>query len=213
MSEIRKCDKNDRFYEGEACPDCGDVVDEVVLDSDRRKQVSKFVSGLLRHFPEDFDIQIDDKGWTETGDVIDACKKKYSWINSEMILGVVATDSKGRFEVDGYQIRASYGHSVDHVDLEDNNEAVPNVLYHGTDPSNLDSIMDEGLKPMNRRNVHMTDDIEEAKNVAQRHTDNPTILEIDAESMLSSGLDVTKRAAYIYTSDQVPARFVEETNH
>lgn len=211
MTEIRKCDDNDRFYEGKNCPDCGAVGSEV-LDSNKRTQVSKFLSGLLRHFPEDFDVNIDDEGWANTGDVIGACKDKYGWIDSEMILAVVATDPKGRFEVEGYRIRASYGHSVDYVTLEDGNSSVPDVLYHGTDPDNVESILGEGLKPMNRNHVHMTDDVEEARNVAVRHTDDPTILAIDAESMLSESMEVTKRATYIYTADEVPSRFISKTN-
>jgi len=209
MTEVRKCDRNGRFYEGKNCPQCGRVGDKV-LDTDRRKRVSKFLSGLLRHFPRDFDVDVDNNGWSNTGDVIDACKNKYEWINSEMMLAVVATDPKGRFEVNGYRVRASYGHSVEHVSLEDGNSSVPDILYHGTDPDNVDSIMNEGLKPMNRNHVHMTDDIEESRNVATRHTDNPTILEVDAHSMMSKGLEVTKRATYIYTADKVPPRFVEE---
>lgn len=212
MSKIRKCSKNGRFYEGDSCPDCNDKGEEI-LDHGRRRKVSKFISGVLRHFPEEYDLRLDNRGWIKTVDLIEVCKEKYNWIDSEMILAVVATDPKGRFEVDGHKIRASYGHSVNHVDLEDNNQAVPDKLYHGTEPSNVDSIMKEGLKPMNRKHVHMTDDIEEARHVAERHCASPVILEIDAEGMLSEGESVTKRSQVIYTSDTVPPNYIEETGY
>lgn len=205
MSEVRKCD--DRFYEGEQCPICGEVGD-MVIDHDKRRKASKFLSGLLRHFPDDYDVNLDTRGWVSTGEVLEACSDKYDWIDSEQVLAIVATDNKGRFEVDGYSIRASYGHSVDDVELEENNTVVPNVLYHGTDGENVESIMEEGLKPMNRNMVHMTDSADEALEVGRRHTSDPTLLEIDAESMMNDGLTIVKRGKVVYTSDHVPSEYI-----
>jgi len=62
---------------------------------------------------------------------------------------VIATDPKGRFErderADETVIRAAYGHSVD-VDMDATDGAVPDTLYHGTAPRNLDAILSEGLQ-------------------------------------------------------------------
>lgn len=209
MSEVRKCD--DKFYEGEECPVCGDT-GVLVVDHDERRKASKFLSGLLRHFPEDYGVELDNRGWASTGDVLEACSEKYDWIESEQVLGIVATDNKGRFEVDGYSIRASYGHSIDEVELESNNSVVPDSLYHGTDDDNVNSILEEGLKPMNRNIVHMTDDENEALEVGRRHCDDPTLLRIDAESMMNDGLDVVKRGKIVYTAQHVPSEYISVVN-
>lgn len=205
MSEIRKCDG--KFYEGEYCPDCSSVGDHVIGHYKRRK-VSKFLSGLLRHFPEDYDIALNSRGWVPTGDLLDVCSEKYNWIDSEQVLGIVATDDKGRFEISGYSIRASYGHSVENVELEDKNTVVPEVLYHGTDEENIESIMSVGLKPMNRNMVHMTDDEDEALKVGRRHCDEPTLLSVDADYMMEDGRTIVKRGDAVYTSENVPPEYI-----
>jgi putative RNA 2'-phosphotransferase len=210
MEDIRKC--CNRFYAGVCCPNCGEKSNNFVLEADRRRSASKFLSGILRHYPDDYDLEIDQQGWVSTVEVLKACSEKYNWIESEQILGIIATDNKGRFEVDNHRIRASYGHSIDHIDLEDNNRVVPDLLYHGTANSNVRSIMEDGLKPMNRQEVHMTDDKGEALNVASRHSSDNVLLVIDAKQMMDDNHTVVKRGDIIYTSSFVPPQYIDKTD-
>lgn len=192
--------------EGTDCPVCERSLDPVLTGS-RRRQLSKFLSGALRHFPEDAGIELDEAGWTEFDSLVAAVERKYDWADRRAVGAVVATDPKGRFERDGARIRAAYGHSVA-VDLESGDTPVPATLYHGTAPRTLDSICAEGLKPMNRQQVHLSGTVEAAREVGSRHVDEPVILEVDASAMLADGEEITKRGVEVFTTDRVPPQYL-----
>lgn len=203
---IRACEDHG-YFEGGDCPTCGDE-GRTVLDDGRRTRLSKFVSGALRHFPDDAGLSVDDHGWTEYRELVEAVTDRYSWAEPEHVEAVVATDSKGRFERRGDRIRAAYGHSID-VTLEPTASTVPERLYHGTAPRNLEAILDEGLKPMGRQQVHLSETAEEAREVGRRHADDPVLLTVDAEAMRRDGFEVDRRGTGTYTVDRVPAQYVE----
>ena len=205
MSGVRDCE-TDGFFAGDECPVCGERGRQVLSDR-RRTRLSKFLSGALRHFPSDAGLSLDEAGWTPYGDLLDAATGKYDWADEESVAVVVATDPKGRFERDGDRVRAAYGHSAD-VSLEPTDAPVPDVLYHGTAPENVESILGEGLRPMGRQKVHLSASPASAREVGERHAADPTILRVDAAAMLSDGRRVTKRGRDTYTTDRVPPEYL-----
>lgn len=205
--DVRAC-AGHGFYAGPDCPVC-DETGQFVLNGGRRRQCSKFVSGALRHFPDDAGLELDGAGWTAFASLVAAVERKYDWGDRETLDAVVETDPKGRFERDGDRIRAAYGHSVD-VDLESGDDPVPDTLYHGTAPRNLDAIRAEGLRPMNRQQVHLSENVEDARAVGSRHASEPVVLEIDAAAMQNDGHDITKRGEATYTTERVPPAYLAE---
>lgn len=215
MGAIRYC-RDHGFFDDEDCPACG-VGGRVVLSANRRTRLSKFVSGALRHFPDDAGVDISDSGWVEFADLLAAVERKYDWADEDALAGVVATDPKGRFERAGGRVRAAYGHSID-VDLDaedgdadgrsDSAESVPDVLYHGTAPRNVDAIREEGLKPMGRREVHLSASVEDAREVGSRHASDPVVLRVDVGELRRAGREVRKRGNAVYTTKRVPPRFL-----
>ena len=217
MPDAVSCCPEDGFFEGDTCPVC-DREGTLVLDSARRRQLSKFVSGALRHFPEDAGIEVDDAGWTAFASLRAAVERKYAWADGEALAGVIATDPKGRFErtgasdesstgAAGGRVRASYGHSVD-VTLDSTDDPVPATLYHGTAPRNVDSIRDAGLKPMGRQTVHLSDSVEAAREVGRRHADDPVVFVVDAAAMRADDRRIVKRGSETYTTDRVPPGYL-----
>ncbi|UPV75687.1 RNA 2'-phosphotransferase [Halorussus limi] len=198
--------------EGEtpACPECDRSV-ERILSGERRRRLSKFVSGALRHFPDDAGLDLDEQGWTDYDDLADAVVRKYDWADPDHLAAVAATDPKGRFEEENGRVRASYGHSVDvtlGATAEGEGGEVPDRLYHGTDPANLDSILAEGLRPMGRQEVHLSGSRAAAREVGRRHASTPVVLEIDAAEMVADGLRVDRRGEETYTADAVPPEYL-----
>ena len=204
---VRTCPDHGCFA-GATCPRCG-VAGERVVDGDRRRRLSKFVSGALRHFPEDAGLELDEAGWTPVQALVVAVESKYDWADRRTLDAVVSTDPKGRFERDGERIRAAYGHSVD-VTLADTDEPVPDTLYHGTAPRNVASILADGLRPMSRKQVHLSGDVATAREVGARHADDPVVLVVDAAAMERDGHTVSGRGEATYTVDRVPAAYVSE---
>ena len=88
------------YVEGEVCPVCGER-GRRVLSGERRRRLSKFVSGALRHFPEDAGITLDEAGLTAFPALVEAVERQYDWADREALAAVVATDPKGRFERTG----------------------------------------------------------------------------------------------------------------
>lgn len=205
MRAVRRC-SDDGYFDRETCPVCGRS-GESIVPADRRTQLSKFVSGALRHFPDDVGLELDAAGWTDRDTLVERTRDKYDWFEPEMIPAIVATDPKGRFELDEDRIRATYGHSVD-VSLESADSPVPDTLYHGTAAKNVDAILEEGLRPMGRQLVHLSDSVAEARAVGERHAADPVVLRVDAAGLLADGWDVTKRGKHVYTVERVPPVFL-----
>lgn len=201
---VRRCPTHG-FVAGERCPDC-EAPGDVVLDAGRRHRLSKFLSGLLRHFPHDYGVALDDRGWADAADVAAAVLDRYVWADREAVEGVVETDPKGRFERRSGELRAAYGHSVP-VDLEARATRVPETLYHGTDPANLSAIRTAGLRPMGRQLVHLSPDVATARAVGARHAADPVVLEVDADE-LAAAFPVTRRGDVTYTVECVPPAYL-----
>jgi putative RNA 2'-phosphotransferase len=229
MSAIRRCPEHGVFDASEdsgdeaetnGCPDCG-ASGTVVLDGENRTRLSKFLSGVLRHFPEDAGIVLDERGWAEYGALIDTVTERYPWADREAVEAVIATDPKGRFEREedsdsaGERIRAAYGHSVDVALEESPNEAdgtgsIPDRLYHGTAPRNREAIVAEGLAPMGRREVHLSGSPERAREVGARHASAPIVFAVDRAALIAGGHSVTERGRGVYTTDRVPPEYLTE---
>ena len=203
----------------ETCPDCG-TAGEPVLSGRRRRQLSTYLSGALRHFPDDAGLRLDRAGWAAYEALVDSVERRYDWAGEPAVSAVVATDPKGRFETrepgGTKRIRAAYGHSVD-VDLDwahdddagrEHDDDIPETLYHGTAPRNLDTIGEDGLKPMGRQCVHLSGSQAGARAVGQRHADDPVVLAVDVRGLESTGHAVRKRGTDTYTVDHVPPRFL-----
>lgn len=217
---IRTCAEHGPFATADGtCPRCGASGTEL-LSGERRRRLSKYVSGALRHFPDDAGLELDDRGWTSYGDLVAAVERKYDWTRAEHVAAVIATDPKGRFERTGGagssnesdlddHVRAAYGHSID-VSLEPTDAPVPDELYHGTAPGNLESIRGSGLRPMSRQHVHLSETPDAARRVGSRRTDDPVVLTVDAAGMLADGRRITKRGRETYTTDRVPPSYLAE---
>ena len=206
MSDIFHCGAHG-YFDATECPTCG-ASGSRILDHAARTQISTFLSGALRHFPDDVGLELDAAGWTGLETVVDRTSKKYG-VDREAIIGIIHTDPKGRFEVDDDRVRAAYGHSVA-VDLDAGGTPVPETLYHGTSPDALAAITREGLKPMGRQHVHLSQSVEDADAVGSRHAADPVILAVDAAAMLAADHTITKRGKAVYTTDRVPPEYLAE---
>ncbi len=152
------------------------------------KQTSKFLSLVLRHAPERIGIVLDAQGWTSVDDLIAKANAAGVPLDRATLAEIVATSDKQRFTLssDGARIRAAQGHSVD-VELDLQPAVPPAVLFHGTARTNVDAILVEGLKPGQRRHVHLSPDVDTARRVGMRHG-APVIFEVDTSRMHADGL-------------------------
>ena len=150
-------------------------------------ETSKFLSYVLRHAPKSIGVAMDGEGWVSVDELIEKARAAGKPIDLPTLREVVETSDKKRFTLsdDGAFIRAAQGHSVE-VDTVGEPVAPPAVLFHGTATRFLKPILEQGLKPMNRRHVHLSADTETAKRVGMRYG-VPVVLQVDAAAMQAAG--------------------------
>ena len=172
-------------------------------------KISKRLSFLLRHCKEPLYIDING-GWALVDDILDALRMKHPNINRKTLDDIVASDEKMRYSYDqtGRKIRANQGHSIPGVVVQMEQLEPPEFLYHGTATRFLDSIMEEGLKPMSRQWVHISSDVETAVKVGKRHG-TPVVLKIYARKFVQDGHKLYLSSNGVWQAKSVPVKYFE----
>lgn len=201
---IRKC-QNHGYFRGEACA-CGEA-GTLVLNDEQVERLGRFISGALRHFPDDLGLAMNQHGWVDVDVLCDAMKTRYKWANKEKLFSIIESDEKGRYEVKGNKIRARYGHSVD-VDLDFPDNTLPE-LYYGASREEVDILLEKGIKPIRQRYVHLSTTVEKANEVASIHTEDPVLLVINAEEAQKEGVRMLSATENIVLSEEIPAQYLK----
>jgi len=172
------------------------------------KHISKLMSLVLRHKPEEIGLQLDENGWTNVKQLIEKINAKGIQITAETIEDVVETNDKKRFAFtqDKTMIRASQGHSIA-VELNLSVITPPDILYHGTADRFLDSILANGLQKQGRQHVHLSAAVETATAVGGRHG-KPVILTINAKAMHNNGFKFYLSDNKVWLVDSVPCQYI-----
>ncbi|MET7595018.1 RNA 2'-phosphotransferase [Streptomyces sp. NPDC004082] len=176
------------------------------IDDRRTVKVSKYLSKHLRHQPERIGLTLAEGGWVEIEELIAAATEHGFPFSRAELDHVIATNDKRRFAVEGTRIRASQGHSVE-VDLGLPPATPPAYLYHGTVARSLDAIRAEGLRPMNRHDVHLSADRETATRVGARRG-RPVVLSVDAAAMHRDGHVFHVSENGVWLTAAVPPRYL-----
>lgn len=173
------------------------------------KNLSKFISLVLRHEPGIIGITLDSAGWANVNDLICGCNKNKNPLTSEILTEIVKTDEKGRYEFssDGTKIRACQGHSVA-VNLDYKATIPPEVLYHGSEVANIPSILKTGIDRRSRHHVHLSTDKDTAYKVGNRHG-NPVVFEIYAHKMHMDGHTFYLSNNGVWLVDAVPSAYIK----
>ncbi len=173
------------------------------------RNISKFLSLILRHKPETIGIEIDKSGWTDVNILIENANKYGIKFDLEILKHIVATNSKKRFAFndDLDKIRASQGHSLK-IELGYTNQKPPEILFHGTSEKSVASILNNGLEKQNRQHVHLSSDIETALKVGQRHG-KPIVFKVLAEEMYNDNFEFFISDNNVWLTNNVPEKYLE----
>ena len=172
--------------------------------------ISKEVSYALRHRPDEYGLELDERGFVEIEDLLAALNAKDPGrdVTRADLECTIAESDKKRHEIVSNRIRAAYGHSTGkRVEAE---PAVPPAdLYHGTSRAAATHILAEGIKPMGRQYAHLSADVETAMAVGARHDSKPALLKVDAAAAHAAGVAFYRGNDKVWLADRVPAEFVE----
>lgn len=170
--------------------------------------ISKYLSFILRHRPDDIGLVLDEHGYAVVDELLVKSISRFDNFDKSLLAEVVADDKKGRYEYneDFTKIRACQGHSIE-VNLQLVNTEPPEFLYHGTSKKSYDLIKSSGIQKRNRHHVHLTDNSETATIVGARHG-KPIVITIPAKKMYDSGIEFYKSANGVWLVDFVDVKYL-----
>ena len=174
------------------------------------RQLGIFIAYVLRHKPEAAGITLDEHGYADVCELIDGVKKTGRTIDRDVLENMVETDEKMRFSfnADKSKVRANQGHSFP-VDVEMEECAPPDVLYHGTAEKYIKSIREKGIIKKTRNFVHLSKDVPTATKVGSRHG-TPIVLTVDAKRMYADGYKFFISANGVWQTERVPLGYFTE---
>lgn len=207
---LKEC-RQHGYFRDETCPKCNDK-GRFLMNDEEIDSLGRIMAGILRHFPERFDLHMDEHGWIEVGPMIEAIQEKraqFHWLRAHHIKAVVETDPKGRYQIDEGLIRATYGHSLA-IDLDLPTNDIPDRLFYPATEEEADIILEVGLKPADRKKVHLSKTVQDAVNAAAHREGKPVILEVDAQGAIEGGTVIMKAGYTVFITDEIKPEYLRK---
>ena len=207
---IRECTNHGYFPDDDLCPACN-AEGRFIMRTGERNSIARRLALVLRHAPEKFDLEMDINGWVDVKDIVRQFKKqggkRNHWLRPHHLSAIVETDPKGRYDIRGNTIRATYGHTVEiEIDLPTDN--IPDALYYPCDPVETENLLEVGISPSGRSHVHLSASIKTAAEAGHVHFALPTILEVDTAQMIAAGETIWHAGITVYLTDNTPAKYL-----
>ncbi|HID73772.1 MAG TPA: RNA 2'-phosphotransferase, partial [Thermoplasmata archaeon] len=142
---LRRCEEHG-YFRGITCPVCGSD-GRYLMSGEELAHVGRIMAGILRHFPEKFDVELDEHGWADVDRLVEAIREQrvaLHWLKPHHLQAIVDTDPKGRYQIEEGRIRATYGHTID-VHLDHPTDTVPERLYYPTTAAEVEFLFENGL--------------------------------------------------------------------
>ncbi|MGV3552540.1 RNA 2'-phosphotransferase [Rhizobium sp.] len=169
-------------------------------------EISKFMSYVLRHAPQELGLKLTNDGWTDYASFSAKLCAKLGITDAD-IRRVIDENGKKRFTLADGRIRAAQGHSLN-VELDLKPQTPPALLYHGTTAKAWEAIQTSGLKPMNRTHVHLSPDLDTARAVAVRRKGPHVLLKVDSAGMQAQGFAFFVADNGVWLAHEVPPAFL-----
>ncbi len=207
--ELRVCQRDGPFR-GSQCPVCG-ARGKVLMHENEVEGVGRILAGMLRHFPENYGIRLNDHGWVKIYTIIPvirAQKRNFWWLTPFHVEALVETDPKGRYQInDRGEIRAAYGHTIP-INVDDMPTDVPAKLYYQTTDEELEFIRETGISPSDKSWIHLSLTARQAFVSGLFHIDSPAVVDIDAAALEEAGYPVYRATEDVFLVGEIPPQFV-----
>ncbi len=176
-----------------------------------RRRISKLLSLILRHRPDEFGLNMDEYGYIPLDEVTEAVQQRYSEVGEEDIRRLVDDSKPKRFEIVEDYIRALYGHSF-YLEIDDDPiDPPPEKLFMGTTVNAGRRVAEEGLRPVDRSYLHLSMTREMAE--SRSHEEGvPCVVEIEAKRAFEEGGIEFYARGEVILSREIPAEFVGEVS-
>ena len=200
------------YFRAESCPVCGQA-GRFLMNDRELDHLGRVMTGILRHFPDRYQLTIDPHGWVDLPEMVRAIGRKhpaYHWLRPQHLVAIAETDGKGRYEVRDDRIRATYGHTLE-IDLDLPTEDIPEHLYYPVTVDEAAIVLEVGLRPSDRRKVHLSKTALDAVAAGKVRTPEPIVLEVDARRAQEEGIVIMRAGKTVYLVDRIPAELLRRT--
>lgn len=208
---LKECQQHG-YFRGETCPVC-EQPGRFLMNDRELDHLGRVMTGILRHFPEKYGLAVDEHAWISLPQLVQAISRQhrgYHWLRAHHLVAIAESDPKGRYEVKDDRIRATYGHTLD-VQLDLPTENIPDELFFPVTPEEASIVLEVGLKPTDRRKVHLSRTSGDAHAAGVVRTPEPVILVVDTRRARDSGLVIMKAGKTVFLVDQVPAEYLRRS--
>ena len=150
------------------------------------KRVSKLLSLLLRHRPDEFALKMDKYGYVPVEEIVEAIAERYGETDNERILELINQSLQHRFIITDRGIKALYGHSF-YLEMDGESMAPPpERLFMGTTIKEASFFPETGIKSGDRFYVHLslTREVAESRS---KEPGTPCVVEINALKAYEAG--------------------------
>jgi len=205
--------KDHGYFRGESCPICKEKGKFLMTDKELNS-LGRIMAGVLRHFPEKLGVMIDGHGWIDISEFVEAIgisRSGFHWIRNHHVEAIALSDPKGRYQIDGGMVRATYGHTID-VNLDDLPPADIDEFFYPVTEEEIDIILEGGLNPIDRKKVHLSGSIEKAIEAGRVRTEEPLILRIDGAKVLKAGIKIYHAGKDVYITDRIDAKYLSKVD-
>ena len=176
-------------------------------DNHNYERLTRKLAYMLRHQPEEFDVEVDKFGFADLEDVLDALSEEFDEdIEEEEVAAAIEAGDRPRYEIVDGNIRALYGHSIK-VDPGEPTEP-PEELYLGMGSRDADRATRNGLNAGRRNFLHLATSEEDAMEMGRRAAPEYAVVTIFARDAWEDGVSFYDRKA-LFLSDAIPTEHLE----
>jgi putative RNA 2'-phosphotransferase len=173
-------------------------------------KLGRILALVLRHAPEKFDVEMDINGWVSVlglCDGIKAQRRDFHWLKPWHFEAVTVTEEKGRYEVEGERIRATYGHSIE-IEIDLPTDEIPEVLFYPVSLEEVDDIIKLGIKGGDRRHVHLSKTVAKAYEAGSVRIKGPSIVEVDTVRAIADGISIFRAGKLVCLAEEIPPQYL-----
>jgi 2'-phosphotransferase len=172
-----------------------------MLSKQKETQTSKKLSYVLRHGIVENRLTCNAEGYVKVKDLFD---KHIIDVTIEQLQYIVENSEKKRFSLiyqnNEYFIKANQGHSLEVGTLIDDDVALEQITEpcdfcaHGTEEKYIQAIRNKGLCRMNRKHIHMVNEISKKKQISGYKSKSNCIVVINMLQCMNDGMVFYKSA-------------------
>ena len=204
---LKACVKHQHgYFRGEKCQYCSED-GELVMSPPHLDQFGRIMAGVLRHFPDRFELEMDQQGWIGASEFIESLKhqrRHFDYLTMDHLQAAVDTDPKGRYQLVDGRLRATYAHSLE-LEMDLPTDGVPEHLYFACSQEDSEEYLEQGLYPLDRQMVHLSGTRLNALEAGRHIIGKPVVLLVDVRAAEEAEQPIMKAGTTVYVTHEVPA--------